>query len=90
MGHFLRELSPWFPEVLAGGLENSTGPGDPCGQVPQVRWCLHSSPCAPAVPTGPLLCLSRESLPGPGRTGQTPAAGRAEVRQYLLPKEGKS
>lgn len=34
MGHLLRELGPWCPEVLAGVLENSVGSGDLCGQAP--------------------------------------------------------
>lgn len=33
MGHLLRDLGPWCPEVLAGVLENRVGPGDLCGQA---------------------------------------------------------
>lgn len=102
MGPLLRELGPWISTLRAHPFfsrgadrciwRRAWGQGTCVGRLPWARWYPDSSPpCVPAVPTGPALCLSGgepslawKSWPRPG------GGGGAEVRPFILPKEGKS
>lgn len=97
----LRELGPWVctPEpkpLVSRGADRCTwriawGPRIWVGGLPQVRRCLHcSSCCAPAVPTGPLLCLSPGEPFSAWENARARVVAGPEVRRFLLPKEGKS
>lgn len=100
-GLLLRELGLWISTLTARPLVSrgadwfiwriAWGQGTYVGRPPKAEWCPDSSPpCTPAVPIGSALCWSRGEPSRSWKSWPRLGGGRAEVRQFVLLKEGKS